>query len=62
MPMSYDKFFEHIKDKDINKGITTHTLRQNKYISESTIQRMRAGEPIRMSVLCRLCYLLDCQP
>ena len=62
MPMCYDKFFERIKNKDINKGITTHTIRKNKYVGEATIQSMRKGQPIRMSVLCRLCYLLECQP
>ena len=62
MPMCYDKLFERLKDKELNNGITTYTLRSNKHAGEATLQRMRKGEPIRMNVLCRLCYLLKCQP
>lgn len=62
MPMSYDKLFERLKNRDINNGVTTYTLRENKQLGQSTMQRMRLGEPIRMEVLCRLCYLLKCQP
>lgn len=62
MPMCYDKFFERIKNKSVNNGITTYSLRKNRYIAEATLQSMRKGEPIRMEVLCRLCYLMKCQP
>ena len=62
MPMNYDKFFSRIGSKNLSKGINTNTLRKNKYIGESTLQRMRNGEAIRMGIICRLCFLLDCQP
>jgi len=62
MPMNYDKLFDRLGNKELNNGITTYSLRKNKQLGESTIQSMRRGEPIRMNILCRLCYLLDCQP
>jgi len=62
MPMNYDKFFDRISNQKVNNGITTYTIRKNKLIGESTIQSMRQGKSIRMHILCRLCYLLDCQP
>ena len=60
--MNYDKLFDRLGNKELNNGITTYSLRKNKQLGESTIQSMRRGEPIRMNILCRLCYLLDCQP
>lgn len=62
MPMNYEKLFERLKNREINNGVTTYTLRENKQVGQSTLQRMRKGEPIRMEVLCRLCNLLNCQP
>lgn len=62
MPMSYDRLFERLKNRELNNGITTYTLRENKLVGEATLTRMRKGEAIRMNVLCRLCYLLKCQP
>jgi len=62
MPMCYDKLFERFKDKELNNGVTTYTLRENKQIAQATLQRLRKGTAVRMEVICRLCYLLDCQP
>lgn len=62
MPMCYDKLFERLKNKDLNNGVTTYTLREKKLIGEETLQSLRKGRPIRMNILCRLCYLLNCQP
>ena len=58
MPMCYDKLFDVMK----RKGITAYYLRKNKIVGEATIQSMREGKAIRMNVLCRICYVLDCQP
>lgn len=68
MPMKYDKLFELMKNKEKNNGVTTWSLRHYEEaglpngVGEATIQRLRKGEPVRMDVLCRLCYLLKCQP
>ena len=43
-----------------NKGITSYTLRKNKTLSESTIQKLRNGEGVSWDNLEVLCGLLDC--
>lgn len=42
------------------KGYTTYTLRKEKLLSESTIQKLRAGEGVAWDNLETLCKLLDC--
>ena len=42
------------------KGITTYTLRKEKILSESTIQKLRGGLPVSWENLETLCKLLDC--
>ena len=42
------------------KGYTTYTLRKQKLLSESTIQKLRAGEGVAWDNLETLCKLLDC--
>ena len=49
---------EALKDK----GYTTYTLRKEKLLSESTIQKLRVGEGVAWDNLETLCKLLDCQP
>ena len=44
------------------KGYTTYTLRKEKLLSESTIQKLRVGEGVAWDNLETLCKLLDCQP
>ena len=44
------------------KGYTTYTLRKEKLLSESTIQKLRVGEGVAWDNLETLCGLLDCQP
>lgn len=44
------------------KGHTTYALRKEKLLSESTIQKLRAGEGVSWENLETLCRLLDCQP
>jgi putative transcriptional regulator len=42
------------------KGYTTYTLRKEKILSESTIQKLRIGEGVAWDNLETLCKLLDC--
>ena len=42
------------------KGITTYTLRKEKALSESTIQKLRNGDGVSWENLETLCRLLDC--
>lgn len=43
-------------------GYNTNKLRQEKLLSESTIQKLRTGEGVSWDNLERLCRLLGCQP
>lgn len=42
------------------KGYTTYTLRKQKLLSESTVQKLRAGEGVAWDNLETLCRLLEC--
>lgn len=42
------------------KGYTTYTLRKEKILSESTIQKLRVREGVAWDNLETLCKLLDC--
>ena len=44
------------------KGITTFQIRKEKLLSESTVQKLRAGIGVSWENLETLCRLLDCQP
>lgn len=44
------------------KGYTTYKIRQEKLLSESTIQKLRAGKGVSWENIETLCHLLDCQP
>ena len=44
------------------KGITTYQIRKEKLLSESTVQKLRAGIGVSWENLETLCSLLDCQP
>ena len=44
------------------KGISTYTMRKEKILSESTIQKLREGRGIAWENIDALCKLLDCQP
>jgi putative transcriptional regulator len=43
-----------------SKGYTTYTLRKEKILSESTIQKLRVGEGVAWDNLETLCKLLEC--
>lgn len=44
------------------KGYNTYRLRQEKLLSESTVQRLRNGQGVSWENLSTLCELLECQP
>lgn len=44
------------------KGYNTNKLRQEKLLSESTIQKLRTGTGISWGNIETLCRLLECQP
>jgi len=44
------------------KGCTTYRIRNEKILSESTLQRLREGKGISWENIETLCRLLDCQP
>ena len=44
------------------KGFTTYQIRKEKLLSESTVQKLRAGIGVSWENLETLCRLLDCQP
>ena len=44
------------------KGYSSYRIRQEKLLSESTIQKLRAGKGVSLENLETLCSLLECQP
>ena len=44
------------------KGYNTNKLRQDKILSESTIQKLRTGTGVSWGNIEMLCHLLECQP
>ena len=44
------------------KGFTTYKIRQEKLLSESTVQKLRAGIGVSWENIEILCRLLECQP
>lgn len=58
MSMCYDKLFRLMKEK----GLTTYRIRQEKIITETTLQRLRRGESVTTDSICALCRALECQP
>ena len=54
------KYKINVLDELKNKGITSYSLRKNKTLSESTIQKLRNGEGVSWDNLEVLCGLLDC--
>ncbi len=44
------------------KGYNTNTLRKDKLLAESTIQKLRDKQPISWANISQICKLLNCQP
>ena len=45
-----------------DKGYTSYKIRQEKLLSESTIQKLRSGKGVSWENIETLCRLLNCQP
>lgn len=68
MSIKYDKFFKLLKAH----GLSTYTIRKNKLLSESILQKLRHGTgkisgqentiEIDTRTIEKLCKLLNCQP
>ncbi len=54
----YDKLLKLMK----KQGLTTYKIRQEKIISETTLQHIREGKPISTASIASLCSVLHCQP
>ena len=50
----------NVLDSLKEKGYTSYTLRKEKLLGESTIQKLRGGWPVAWETLEVLCKLLDC--
>jgi putative transcriptional regulator len=44
------------------KGYSSYSLRKEKLLSESTIQKLRNGQGVSWDNIETLCRLLECQP
>ncbi len=44
------------------KGVSTYTLRKEKILSESTLQKLRRKQGVGWENIEALCILLECQP
>ena len=44
------------------KGVSTYTLRKEKILSESTLQKLRRKQGVGWENIEALCMLLECQP
>jgi putative transcriptional regulator len=45
-----------------SKGFSTYKIRQNKIISESTMQNLRDGKDVSTDAISKLCDALGCKP
>lgn len=43
-------------------GFTTYRIRKERLLSESTVQKLRNGEPVSWENISTICHLLNCQP
>lgn len=54
------KYKINVLDALKEKGYSSYTLRKEKLLSESTIQKLRVGEGVAWDNLDTLCRLLEC--
>ena len=54
------KYKLNVLDALKEKGYSSYTLRKEKLLSESTIQKLREGEGVAWDNLDTLCRLLEC--
>ena len=56
------RFKVNVLDKLKAAGYSTYRIRKDKLLSESTVQKLRGGEPISWENIATICRLLNCQP
>ena len=55
-------YTKNILDELKKVGYTSFRIRQEKLLSESTIQHLRASRPLSWNSINMICKLLKCQP
>lgn len=58
MAINYHGAFEKMREK----GVTTYRIRKENIMSQSTLQKLRDGKYVTTETIERLCLLLDCTP
>ena len=58
MAISYQKAFDLMKET----GVTTYRIRNEKIVSDRTLQNLRDGKPVSTETIERLCLLMNCTP
>ena len=52
--------YQNVLEKLKQAGYSSYTIKQTGVIGEGTIQRIRAGEPVNLKIIDRICQMLDC--
>lgn len=60
--LCYIKDGKDILQDIVNKGYKTSIIRENKLLSESTLQNLRKNKMVDSTTLGKVCDLLGCQP
>lgn len=58
MAINYQGTFDKMKEA----GITTYRIRKENILSQSTLQKLRDGKYVTTETIERLCLLLNCTP
>ena len=58
MSISYEKLLKVLA----SNGITTHSIKKDKILSQDTLQSIKKGYSISMTTLSHLCERFHCQP
>ncbi len=56
------KYKKNIMEELKERGYSSARLRREKILGESTMQRLRRGEPIGLDAVNSICIILRCQP
>lgn len=56
------KYKMNVMEELASRGYTANKIRKNKWLSESTMQRIREKGDLNTKTLNTLCILLRCQP
>ena len=56
MAISYKKMWKLLIDKNMSKA----DLRKTSEIAPNTMTKLNKNEPVQLSILCKICDVLDC--